>query len=346
MTEYEPGTIRIKAKNLLAYQKTKNSWRKIKYPTENIKNILDLFKAHNNIKKIIDTKDPKFIKGYLTKDKQIKGQRIDILPNNKKLNGTYSIFSKNLIVHDQNTSSHWDVLYKNPKSFAHLYTLEKIEAKKAKKYSNVKKFAKLFPKLEQKILIALLDKKDFMATPMYTLIKTYMRVGNEMYYKLNGHKGLTTLKNKDVTIKSNTVEFNYIGKDAVPIKIKQSFPDIYIKRLKELKKKNKDFIFTSCSGNILKDTHFKRAFKKYIGEEFYPHIVRSFFATTQVENFLKTHKTATKEQTKDLLTSIAEKLGHKKFNKKKNTWEDSYTVTIHSYINPNLVKKLKEITKN
>ena len=64
--------------------------------------------------------------------------------------------------------------------------------------------------------------------------------------------------------------------------ISEKFPDIYILRLDELLKPiaKSSFVFVNeNTGHPLTDVHFKKAFKKYCGKEFYPHIVRSFFAT-------------------------------------------------------------------
>jgi len=189
-----------------------------------------------------------------------------------------------------------------------------------------------------------------LAVPMYTLLKTYMRIGNETYYRIHGHKGLTTLKKKDISIDRNKVTFNYLGKNGVPIKTTRIFPNIYIQRLKEIVKplKNNDFIFTDKNtGHPLRDTQFKEAFKHYCGVEFYPHIVRSYYATSEAEKFLKSKKQkgATKQEAKEFFTSIADKLGHKKFDKKKGEWEDNYNVTIRYYIQPQLVEKINFMTK-
>ena len=127
--------------------------------------------------------------------------------------------------------------------------------------------------------------------------------------------------------------------------INKDFPEAYTFRLKaQLKNLNKDsFIFTTSKGHLLKESNFKEAFKKYCGKEFFPHIVRSFYATNSIQEFLKTkpNKTEIKNQLKD----IAEKLGHKKFSKKHKEWEDNYTTTISHYIEPKLAEKVRLLIK-
>ena len=175
-----------------------------------------------------------------------------------------------------------------------------------------------------------------------------MRIGNEIYFKAHGHKGLTTLKKNDIKIRGSKVIFNYLAKDGVPRLIEQKFPVGYINRLKtSLKKiKKEDFVFASCkTGHPLGEIQFKKAFKNYCGKEFYPHIVRSHFATSKVKSFLKNKRKATKEEVNSLFLSIAAKLGHKKFVKKEQVWKNNYSVTINHYIQPDLVERVKEIIR-
>ena len=340
------GTIRI-GKDLNFYEKTKTGWKKSKKEIPETMHTVKLFKAHHTFKELIDKKNPQFLKGQLSRDKKVEGARINILPDGKKLDKAYSLFAKHLIIHDETSSDHWDVLYQNPNGeYAYLYTQEKKQNSIKKKYRAVKEFEKKYPMIQKKVMNALKNKQDTIAIPMYTLLKTYMRIGNEIYYKAHGHKGLTTLKKKDILINQNQVTFNYLGKNGVPINLTEKFPEIYIQRLKEIIKplKNNDFVFTDKNtGHPLHDIHFKEAFKQYCGQGFYPHIVRSYYATSAAEKFLKNKKSATKQQVKELFTSIADKLGHRKFDKKENEWKDSYNVTIRYYIQPELVEKINSI---
>jgi len=341
------GTIRIKSKNLKTYIWKKKSWKKsIKKFPEAIQ-VIELFKAHNNFDLLIDEKKPEFLKGQLYLNEKVQGARINVLPDGKKLNKAYSLFSKNLTIHDESSNSHWDVLYQNPGgTFSYVYTLEKEKKASKHKYQIEQDFEKNIEKIEKNVLKGLKNKKDNFAVPMYTLLKTFMRVGNEIYFKAHKHKGLTTLKKEDISINDTKVTFKYKAKDGVPRKITEEFPNEYIARLKELLKplEKNSFVFVDEKTNRpLKDTQFKKAFKKYCGKEFYPHIVRSYYATIQTKKFLKTHKAVTKKELKEFYLSIAKKLGHKRFNKKKHKWENWSSVTIHHYIKPELITKLNKL---
>jgi len=343
MREYSNKIYRIK-KDLKIYESLNGkTWKKscIKFP-EAIE-VIKLFKQHKRFNELIDKKNPEFLKGQFFKRKP-QGARINILPNGKKLDKAFSLFSPKLTINDEDSFCHWDVIYQNPnKQLAYVYTIEKDIKSKKEKYNRVEKFKKILPILRKN-----LEKnigKENIVIPMIILLKTCMRVGNEIYYKKNNHKGLTTLKKKDISIKGKFITFDYIAKDGVPQKITEEFSLKLIsefKKLLKLKKQN-DFVFTSRNNHPYKDTEFKTAFKKFCGKEFYPHIVRSYYATNKVNEFIIKNKHPTKEQIKELYINIAEKLGHKKFSKKKNCWEDSYQVTIAHYIRPELVTKINSI---
>ncbi len=339
------GIIRIKTKTLKTVQKTKAGWNLINKDFPNLINVVKLFKAARNFKTLIDTKNPGFLKGQISNNGQVQGARINVLPTGEILNKAFSLFSPNLRIHDQSSHDHWDVLYQNKGgTWSYVYTKEKIKKHRAKKYKKVENFEKHYSKLQNSVRKALSDKTDIMALPMYTLLKTKIRVGNETYFKAHKHKGLTTLTKTNVRIKKNRVEFNFVGKDGVPISTSYTFPKKYIKRLQSLLKKRKkdEYLFSTKKKKSLREEKFKKAFKNYCGEEFYPHIIRSYYATKTVKHFLKNKRRITKQEKEDLLLEIAHTLGHKKLNKKTNKWQDSYTTTINSYIQPKLIEILSK----
>ncbi|MEK6915560.1 MAG: hypothetical protein AABW89_03405 [Nanoarchaeota archaeon] len=338
------GTIRI-GKDLKTYEYKNPKWNKIEKEFPQTIKVVKLFKANKTFKELLDKKNPKFLKGQLYKNK-VQGARINILPDGKKLDKAYSLFAEDLTIHDESSHDHWDVIYKNPNGkYAYLYTQEKKQKAIKNKYKKVEQFENLYNKLQKAIINSLDNQDDIYALPMYTLLKTYMRVGNEIHFKETGHKGLTTLKKQDIKIQNNQVQFNYIAKSGVPMSIIESFPSDYIYRLKKKMSKlnNNDFVFTNNQNKPLRDTDFMKAFENYCGEKFYPHIVRSYYATKKAKDFLKYHNKATKQEIKSLFMEIADKLGHKRFDKKTEEWKNSYNVTIHHYIQPNIVEKIQSL---
>ncbi|MEA2004000.1 MAG: hypothetical protein U9O53_03495 [archaeon] len=343
------GTLRIRAKDFKVCERAKTSWKLSLREFPEAIHAVQLFRAHGNLDYLIDRKDTGFLKGQLSPDGKTQGARINILPDGRKLDKAYSIFAEDLVIHDEASNSHWDILYKNPGgTYSYVYTLEKKEKSVRKKYKEVEAFEKYYPLLNGRVLSALKDETDMIAVPLYTLLKTYMRVGNEIYYKAHGHKGLTTLKKEDISIDGNRVTFSYLAKDGVPRKIIETFPDVYIARLKKILRplRNSSFVFVNAvTGHPLTDVHFKEAFLKYCGSGFYPHIVRSFYATEKAKEFLKKHSSATKDELRAFFLSIADKLGHKRFVKKEKVWKDNYTVTVNHYIQPEIVDKIRSLVK-
>lgn len=340
------GTIRI-GKDLRTYEKTKTSWKRSPRKFPELVEIVKLFKAHGRFEVLIDEKNPRFLKGQLSPEGMIQGARITILPNGKKLDKPFSLLAQNLAFHDESSHDHWDVIYQNPNGkYAYLYTKDKIQKAVKNKYQKVLNFEKKYSLLHRKVTSALSDTNDLYALPMYTLLSTYMRVGNKVAYAERGNKGLTMLTKKDIALKGSTVIFTYKGKSGVPMRIAQEFPAVYVKRLRHTLSllKNKEYVFTTRAGAPLRDTHFMEAFERYCGERFYPHIVRSYYATQQAKRFLQHHKKATKQELKQLFTSIAEKLGHKRFVKKENAWKESYNVTIHYYLEPKMLRRIEALT--
>jgi len=182
-----------------------------------------------------------------------------------------------------------------------------------RKYRAEKEFEKLQPRLNRRLAAALKENKDPIALPMCILLKTYMRIGNEIYYKAHGHKGLTTLKKNDITINGNMVSFRYIGKDGVPRLINEKFPKLICARLNQLLRplKKSSFVFVNkTTGRPLRDTDFEQAFKRYSGKAFYPQIVRSAYATKTAQEFMKKHKHPSREEVRALFRSIAGRHPH------------------------------------
>ena len=333
---------RIKASNFSACKVCGKSCEKCLTNFSKAIAVAKLFKSHGNLKMIIDSKDSRFLKGGFSNGK-VFGARVNVLPDGRKLNKAYSLFAPGLIIHDEKSNSHWDVIFKNPNGkLSYVYTLEKDKLSRAAKYKKVDEFAKCLPRLKSNLMKAIGN--DSIVLPMLILLKTKMRVGNEIYYRQNHHKGLTTLKKRDIKITGNRVIFEYIAKDGVPQKISEKFSGKVIKKLHEVLKSHKagDFVFVDSKNHPLKDVVFERTFEKYCGKKFYPHIVRSHYATEETEKFLKRKKSVSKDEVEKFYLKIAEKLGHKKFSKKKG-WEDSYQVTLHYYIRQELVEQIDKM---
>src|SRR5215203_2838166 len=96
---------------------------------------------------------------------------------------------------------HWNIL-RNETKFHHLY-----------------EFGKLLPslrlKLEEDLSKKELCEEKVIATVISLMERTYIRVGNDGYEKLYGSYGLTTLKDRHVTIQGDKLAFSFKGKKGI-----------------------------------------------------------------------------------------------------------------------------------
>jgi DNA topoisomerase I len=80
-------------------------------------------------------------------------------------------------------------------------------------------FGKVLPQIRKKmqkdIAQAGFPESKVLASVVGVMERTYIRVGNNGYEKLYGSYGLTTLKNKHVEVKGDTVKFSFKGKKGV-----------------------------------------------------------------------------------------------------------------------------------
>lgn len=87
------------------------------------------------------------------------------------------------------------------------------------KFYRLLEFGKALPSIRLHLEKALsqkeLSKEKVLATVVSLMERTNIRVGNNIYEKLYGSFGLTTLKDKHVNIKSDSVKFSFVGKKGI-----------------------------------------------------------------------------------------------------------------------------------
>ena len=91
------------------------------------------------------------------------------------------------------------------------------------KFHRLYEFGKLLPslrlRLEEDLAKKELQVDKVIATVISLMERTYIRIGNEDYEKLYGSYGLTTLKDKHVSIHGDTIQFSFKGKKGIYHKI-------------------------------------------------------------------------------------------------------------------------------
>lgn len=91
------------------------------------------------------------------------------------------------------------------------------------KFHRLYEFGKVLPSMRLRIEEDLgkkeLGEERVIATVISLMERTYIRIGNDDYEKLYGSYGLTTLKDRHVTISGDTVQFSFTGKKGIEHKI-------------------------------------------------------------------------------------------------------------------------------
>src|SRR6202158_3591358 len=93
----------------------------------------------------------------------------------------------------------------------------------ADKFARLLGFARALPKLRRRVTRDLgqpaLPREKVVATIVRLLEMTYARIGNEEYARENGSFGLTTLRDRHVTVTGSTVRFLFKGKSGREIEV-------------------------------------------------------------------------------------------------------------------------------
>ncbi len=102
----------------------------------------------------------------------------------------------------------------------YIYHLSWVLSQDKDKFAFLADFGEKLPQLRKKINRDLnrksYDLKKVTALALRVIDLTSMRPGNQAYLKQNGSYGLTTLEKKHLKIEKEAIQFNYIGKKAVP----------------------------------------------------------------------------------------------------------------------------------
>jgi DNA topoisomerase-1 len=112
----------------------------------------------------------------------------------------------------------------------YLYHPKWHELSKENKFSKLVFLAKNLPMIRKRVEKDLnqkgITKEKVLATLVWILMNTYMRVGNEEYTKENNSFGLTTLRDKHAEIKQDKLVFEFIGKSHIKRKVGINNPRI------------------------------------------------------------------------------------------------------------------------
>lgn len=126
----------------------------------------------------------------------------------------------------------------------YLYHPSWIKRRKIEKFNGMQQFGKKLPLLLKQVKSDLrkrsLNQEKICAFAVLLMSETFMRIGNKNYEKDYGSFGLTTLKNRHISLRSNTVFIKFVGKKGVKqqIKLTNSQLSNLIKKMKDLPGQN------------------------------------------------------------------------------------------------------------
>lgn len=112
----------------------------------------------------------------------------------------------------------------------YLYHPDWIKISQSDKFSKMVDFGLSLPKIRSKVSYDLqireINKRRILATVIWLLEHTFIRIGNEEYSRENNSFGLTTLRNRHVAVWGSKIKFQFRGKSGVDTLIEITNPNI------------------------------------------------------------------------------------------------------------------------
>jgi DNA topoisomerase-1 len=94
------------------------------------------------------------------------------------------------------------------------------EVRDSAKYEHVLAFARALPRIRRRVARDLarrsIDREKVLSTVVRLLESTLIRVGNEEYVKANRSFGLSTMRDRHVSVRGSSIEFRFRGKSGKP----------------------------------------------------------------------------------------------------------------------------------
>lgn len=210
------------------------------------------------------------------------------------------------------------------------------------KFHRLYEFGKVLPsirlKLEEDLAKKELSEEKVLATVVSLMERTYIRIGNDEYEKLNGSYGLTTLKDAHVKIDGDKIFFSFKGKKGIDHKI-----TLKNKRLAKMVKQCRDipgkelFQYYDAEGNRkpIDSGMVNRYIKDASGGEFTAKDFRTWAGTLNIIRAFKSigeaeSETDCKKKILAALDEVSKQLGNTR------------TVCKKYYVHPGVIKLYEE----
>jgi|TARA_B100001094_G_scaffold283080_1_gene295588 DNA topoisomerase-1 len=223
----------------------------------------------------------------------------------------------------------------------YIYNKKFIEKQKDKKFDHMSAFGKKFSKINKQINEDLYSTRDSKEKQVAIILKLIMecqfRIGNEKYSKKYKSYGTTTLENKHIKVKRNSLIIDFIGKKKVrntcTVKNKK-----VIKNLKEKKRtlRKNDRIFSYRKGdkyfNIQSSdvNNYLKQFGDFSAKNFRTWGANIEFIVQILKNCKDCNFPITKKENQNILKKSIQKVAKKLHN--------TESVCKSNYLDPELIK--------
>jgi DNA topoisomerase-1 len=192
----------------------------------------------------------------------------------------------------------------------------------ADKFSRLVGFARALPRIRRRVSRDLglpgLPREKVIATIVRLLELTFVRIGNEEYVRQNGSFGLTTLRDRHVTIKGSTVRFLFKGKSGREVEVGVTNRRVarVVKRCEELPGQML-FQYVGAEGDrrTVTSDDVNLYLREASGEDYTAKDFRTWAATVLATSALRdlvsfASDTEAKQNVVAAIDSVARRLGH------------------------------------
>jgi DNA topoisomerase I len=219
-----------------------------------------------------------------------------------------------------------------------LWNLLRNETKFHHLYEFGKSLPQLRKKMQQDISAPSLSQDKVLATVLSLMEKTYIRIGNNEYEKMNGSYGLTTLKDKHVSIRGDNILFSFTGKKGIhhSISLKNKKLARIVKQCRDIPGKEL-FQYYDNEGrrNAIDSGMLNDYIKNATGQEFSAKDFRTWAGSLHALEALKKMEDAGSDAGKkkniiSMLEEVSTKLGNTK------------TVCKKYYVHPGIIRLYEE----
>lgn len=196
------------------------------------------------------------------------------------------------------------------------------EVRDEDKFDRMTGFGRALPRIRSRVARDIrrpgLPREKVVATIVRLLETTFARIGNEEYAQQNGSFGLTTLRNRHVTVKGSTVRFLFKGKSGKEVQVGITEPRVakVVKRCEELPGQMLfQYLDDSGERRVVTSDDVNQYLRDVTGEDFTAKDFRTWGATVLAACALREvaafeSETEAKRNVVAAIDGVARRLGH------------------------------------